>query len=39
WLAKAVVEALAKTGVLNQYEIMKEHRKKDDADAFISRMQ
>lgn len=28
WLAKAVVGALAKTGVLDQYEIMKEHRKR-----------
>ncbi|MEC1259014.1 ECF transporter S component [Bacillus swezeyi] len=39
WLAKAVVGALAKTGVLDQYEIMKEHRKKDESNEFISRMQ
>ncbi|WP_018665074.1 ECF transporter S component [Heyndrickxia acidiproducens] len=30
WLAKVVVDALAKTGVLDQYELMKEKRKKDD---------
>lgn len=39
WLAKAVVGALAKTGVLDQYDMMKEHRKKDESNEFISRMQ
>ncbi|MFN2744853.1 MULTISPECIES: ECF transporter S component [Bacillus] len=39
WLAKAVVGALAKTGVLDQYDIMKEHRKKDESNDFISRLQ
>ena len=39
WLAKAVVGALAKTGVLDQYEIMKEQRKKDESNEFVSRMQ
>ncbi|MFT4416637.1 ECF transporter S component [Fredinandcohnia humi] len=38
WLAKVIVDALAKTGVLEQYELMKEKRKKDDIHGNISRM-
>jgi energy-coupling factor transport system substrate-specific component len=30
WLAKVVVDSLAKTGVLEQYEIMKEKRKREN---------
>ncbi|MBV7504381.1 ECF transporter S component [Bacillus sp. sid0103] len=30
WLAKVVVDSLAKTGVLEQYELMKEKRKRDN---------
>ncbi|WML38141.1 ECF transporter S component [Neobacillus sp. OS1-2] len=37
-LAKIVVESLAKTGVLDQYEIMKERRKKSHADEYVSGM-
>jgi len=32
WLAKVVVDALANTGVLEQYELMKEKRKKDNVN-------
>ncbi|MGE7168388.1 ECF transporter S component [Bacillus altitudinis] len=38
-LAKVVVDALSKTGVLNQYAIMKEKRSKGDQHGFISRVQ
>ncbi|MFZ7942860.1 ECF transporter S component [Neobacillus sp. 19] len=37
-LAKFVVESLAKTGVLDQYEIMKVRRKQGHADANVSGM-
>ncbi|MBO0959674.1 ECF transporter S component [Neobacillus sp. MM2021_6] len=37
-LAKIVVESLVKTGVLDQYEIMKERRKKSHADEYVSGM-
>ena len=30
WLAKVIVDALAKTGVLEQYEMMKEKRKREN---------
>ncbi|MED3625138.1 ECF transporter S component [Neobacillus thermocopriae] len=36
WLAKVVVDALAKTGVLEQYAIMKERRKKGDINGHVS---
>ncbi len=32
WLAKVVVDALAKTGVLEQYELMKEKRNRENVD-------
>jgi energy-coupling factor transport system permease protein len=32
WLAKVVVDSLAKTGVLEQYEIMKEKRKRENVN-------
>lgn len=38
WLGKVVVDALAKTGVLEQYEIMKQTRKKGEIYGNISRM-
>ena len=38
-LAKVVVDALSKTGVLNQYAVMKEKRSKGDQHGFISRVQ
>ncbi|PKR83454.1 ECF transporter S component [Heyndrickxia camelliae] len=38
WLAKVIVDGLAKTGVLGQYELMKEKRKRDDIHGNISRM-
>ncbi|MBD8025997.1 ECF transporter S component [Ureibacillus sp. Re31] len=38
WLGKVVVDALAKTGVLEQYEIMKQTRKKGEINGNISRM-
>ncbi|RNC97311.1 ECF transporter S component [Lysinibacillus halotolerans] len=38
WLGKVVVDALAKTGVLEQYEIMKQTRKKDEINGNVSRM-
>jgi energy-coupling factor transport system permease protein len=37
-LAKVIVDALAKTGVLEQYELMKEKRKKENVDGHISGM-
>ncbi|WML48294.1 ECF transporter S component [Neobacillus sp. PS3-34] len=37
-LAKVVVDSLAKTGVLEQYEIMKEKRKKEDVNGNASGM-
>ncbi|WP_210364277.1 ECF transporter S component [Bacillus sp. REN3] len=33
WLAKVIVDSLAKTGVLEQYEIMKEKRKRENIHA------
>jgi len=36
WLAKVVVDALAKTGVLDQYEVMKAKRKKDEIHGNLS---
>lgn len=38
WLAKAVVDALSKTGALDQYELMKVKRKKDEYHGNISGM-
>lgn len=38
WLAKTVVDALAKTGVLEQYEMMKQRRKREHADGNVSGM-
>jgi energy-coupling factor transport system substrate-specific component len=38
YLAKVVVDSLAKTGVLEQYEIMKERRKKEDIHGNVSGM-
>lgn len=38
WLAKIIVEALCKTGVLDQYEIMKVRRKKGNANEIASRV-
>lgn len=38
WLGKVVVDALAKTGVLEQYEIMKQTRKKGEINGNVSRM-
>ncbi|MGJ7911087.1 ECF transporter S component [Neobacillus sp. LXY-1] len=38
WLAKVIVDALARTGVLEQYALMKEKRKKDDIHGKISGM-
>ncbi|WCT58228.1 ECF transporter S component [Paenibacillus kyungheensis] len=38
WLAKIIVEALCKTGVLDQYEIMKVRRKKGNANGIASRV-
>jgi energy-coupling factor transport system permease protein len=38
WLAKLVVDALAKTGVLEQYEIMKEKRKRENVNEHVSGM-
>ncbi|QIZ05461.1 ABC transporter ATP-binding protein [Priestia megaterium] len=37
-LAKVIVDALAKTGVLEQYELMKEKRKKENVDGHVSGM-
>ena len=37
-LAKVVVDTLAKTGVLEQYAIMKEKRKKENVDGHVSGM-
>jgi len=37
-LAKVVVDSLAKTGVLEQYEMMKEKRKKEDINGNVSGM-
>ena len=37
-LAKVVVDALAKTGVLEQYELMKEKRKRENVNGNVSRM-
>ncbi|MFP5106829.1 ECF transporter S component [Neobacillus sp. C211] len=37
-LAKVIVDALAKTGVLEQYELMKEKRKRENVDGHISGM-
>lgn len=37
-LAKVVVDALAKTGVLEQYELMKEKRKKENVNGNVSGM-
>lgn len=37
-LAKVVVDALAKTGVLEQYELMKEKRKKENVNGHVSGM-
>lgn len=37
-LAKVVVDSLAKTGVLEQYEVMKEKRKKEDVNGNASGM-
>lgn len=36
WLAKVIVEALCKTGVLDQYEIMKARRKKGNPNGIAS---
>jgi energy-coupling factor transport system permease protein len=36
WLAKVVVDVLAKTGVLEQYEIMKEKRKRENKHEHVS---
>jgi energy-coupling factor transport system permease protein len=36
WLAKVVVDLLAKTGVLEQYEIMKEKRKRENVNGHVS---
>ena len=36
WLAKVVVDSLAKTGVLEQYEIMKEKRKRENINGNVS---
>ncbi|MEK9197061.1 ECF transporter S component [Ureibacillus sp. 179-F W5.1 NHS] len=38
WLGKVVVDALAKTGVLEQYEIMKQTRKKGEINENVSRL-
>jgi energy-coupling factor transport system permease protein len=38
WLAKVVVDTLAKTGVLEQYEIMKEKRKRENINGNVSGM-
>ncbi|MBX6966308.1 ABC transporter ATP-binding protein, partial [Providencia rettgeri] len=38
-LATVLVDALSKTGVLNQYAIMKEKRNKCEQHEFISRVQ
>jgi energy-coupling factor transport system substrate-specific component len=38
WLAKVVVNSLAKTGVLDQYEIMREKRKKENLNGNVSGM-
>jgi energy-coupling factor transport system permease protein len=38
WLAKVVVDALAKTGVLEQYEMMKEKRKRENVNGNVSGM-
>ncbi|MBT2733627.1 ECF transporter S component [Bacillus sp. ISL-7] len=37
-LAKIIVDALAKTGVLEQYELMKEKRKRENVDGHVSGM-
>ncbi|PGY04898.1 ECF transporter S component [Bacillus sp. AFS031507] len=37
-LAKVIVDALAKTGVLEQYELMKEKRKKENVNGHVSGM-
>ncbi|MBT2726755.1 ECF transporter S component [Bacillus sp. ISL-75] len=37
-LAKVIVDALAKTGVLEQYELMKEKRKRENVDGHVSGM-
>lgn len=36
--AKVIVDALAKTGVLEQYELMKEKRKRENVDGHVSGM-
>lgn len=36
WLAKVIVEALCKTGVMDQYEIMKARRKKGNPNGIAS---
>jgi energy-coupling factor transport system permease protein len=38
YLAKVVVEVLAKTGVLEQYELMKEKRKRENVNGHVSGM-
>ncbi|WML43923.1 ECF transporter S component [Neobacillus sp. PS3-40] len=38
WLAKVVVDSHAKTGVLEQYEIMKEKRKRENVNVNVSGM-
>jgi energy-coupling factor transport system substrate-specific component len=38
WLAKIVVDSLTKTGVLEQYEIMKQKRKREGANGNVSGM-
>ena len=38
WLAKVVVDSLAKTGILEQYEIMKEKRKRENINGNVSGM-
>ena len=38
YLAKVVVDALAKTGVLEQYELMKEKRKRENVNGHVSGM-
>ncbi|MDR7239531.1 energy-coupling factor transport system substrate-specific component [Neobacillus drentensis] len=37
-LAKVIVDALAKTGVLEQYELMKEKRKRENVNGHVSGM-
>ena len=38
YLAKVVVDVLAKTGVLEQYELMKEKRKRENVNGHVSGM-